>query len=50
MPHPSIGMGSQFKKALIGLTHLVASLQNHLKPEETWITKDSAVQHRGKSW
>ena len=32
MPHPSIGMGSQFKKALIGLTLVVASLQTQVKP------------------
>ena len=32
MPHSSIGMGKQIKKALIGLTLVVASLQTQMKP------------------
>lgn len=31
MPHSSIGMGYKFKKALIGLTRVVASLQTLVK-------------------
>ena len=40
MPHPSIGMGSQFKKALIGLTLVIASLQSSASragPLQTWL-------------
>ena len=40
MPHPSIGMGNQFKKALIGLTLVVASLQSsptRAGPLQTWL-------------
>ena len=32
MPHFSIGMGNQIKKALIELTLVVASLQTQVKP------------------
>ena len=40
MPHPSIGMGNQFKKALIGLSLVVASLQSsptRAGPLQTWL-------------
>ena len=40
MPHPSIGMGNQFKKAFIGLTLVVASLQSsptRAGPLQTWL-------------
>ena len=32
MPHSSIGMGKQIKKAFIVLTVVVASLQTQVKP------------------
>ena len=32
MPHSSIGMGKQIKKALIGQTLVVPSLQTQMKP------------------